>query len=108
MNGEQAERATNGRRSGLVIRLPWGVVLEVRGLSIIMAAVLVVVGLTLIGVFLHDRDSQTILLRLLSEQVATKEAQIEFTYVITLPQEKREALKLQMPDTLRKKLAQQQ
>ena len=97
----------NGRKGGITLRF-WGVMIELRGLTVIMASVFLIVAAVLIGLFLHDRDSQSALTRLLVEQTATTQAVQEFTYVITLPQDKRDALKLQMPDSLRKKLIFQQ
>ena len=93
----------NGRRGGIILRF-WGVMIELRGLTVIMSAVFLIVAAVLVGLFLHDRDSQSALTRLLVEQTATTQAVQEFTYVITLSQEKRDQLRLQMPDSLRKKL----
>lgn len=101
------EQCGNGRKTGIVLRF-WGVTVELRGLTVIMSAVLLVVGLVLFGLFLHDRETSRDLKSLLVEQAATTQSMQEFTYVITLTQEKREALRLQMPTSLHKKLSQQQ
>lgn len=83
---------------------PFGIRIEFRGVQII--AVLVLCGMAAIGTATwtfaeasKDRDTQMI-----DRQTKVETAILEMTYVLTLSQEERQALQLDMPDSLRAKV----
>ena len=83
--------------------------------DLLLAIILALVSTTLAVVVMHLRDVREddkalreIILQgisdLTKEQRRTTEAQQELNYIITLPQEKRERLNLDKPESLRRKL----
>lgn len=91
--------------NGLIVRLPWKLgSVEVRGVGVLLALVLVLsVGLAVGGV-LHDRDQRRAIDEMREQMHRLVEAQQEIAYLLTLTPEQREALRLQMPDSLRRRL----
>ena len=104
----------NQRRQSLTLRIPWaGVEIELRGLTIVMALLLVMVcGIAVLLTF-HSRDAQAdsarvveYLALLKAEQSETTKAIIEANYISLLTPAQREALRarIQMPESLQRKL----
>jgi len=67
---------------------------------------MITVALFVLGTFIfnHDANVTSALESLRLEQKKTTEAQIELNYIQTLSQKEKENLKLDMPESLRKKL----
>src|SRR3990167_4767327 len=106
----ERDSSNSERRAVLKIPTPWGPV-EVRGISTIMSLVLAAV--VLIGYMLYDHDKDTVVRRsvagtehkqIIEQSKAVESAIIDLTYVFTLSPEERGKLKLDMPDSLRKRL----
>lgn len=98
-NGEKLEKRKETEISG-----PFGLKIKFRGYDLV--TVITVVSLALIAYFLVDHKSvsatnQEKVVEQLSKQ---EEALVTMIYVLTLPQEARDKLKLDMPESLRKKL----
>lgn len=106
---EPTERRTTEGRTGFKITIPLlgGTKIEATGKDVFITAI--IVGITVALVVLYDHKEATAKEHTnLADRVNVMADHLsEQTYVLTLPQEKREALNLQMPDTLRKKIRQQ-
>lgn len=93
------EEKEEKRVTGIKIPTPWGV-FEVRGLGTILS--LTLAALVLIGNWVWDGKAEHG--KIVAAVESVENTMAEQTYVLTLPQQQREALNLSMPHTLRNKI----
>lgn len=100
---EQQEQSDRDYRRPLIrVPLPWGnTPLEIRGHDIVSIALCFYVGATLY--LFHEADAERAV-----EHKMLIQAQNENTFIIHLSPEERAALKLPIPDSLRKRVGQEE
>lgn len=99
-------RSRTEGRSGFKITIPLlgGAKIEATGKDVFIVAIIVGLALSLSWSWDH-KDATAKEHGTLTQAVGELKDQVsEHTYVLTLPQERREALNLQMPETLRRKV----
>jgi len=94
------------RKQGIILRIPGiGAEIEIRGLSVIMTALLVVCVFIAGLLFVHTRDAEASNSQMIDEQKKTAEVIAEIGYINLLNPEQRKILlsRMQMPESLAKK-----
>lgn len=92
--------------SGIRFTIPWlgGTKIEIKGRDVFFTAIIVGVAMLLVRFDAHQEATAAIA----KTQSRTEEHIQEMIYVLSLSEKKRAELNLQMPDSLRKKLATKQ
>lgn len=107
---EDRDEGATERRSGFKITIPWlgGAKIEATGKDVFLTAI--IAGLAVALIMLNDhKDATASDHKLIEDHLRQMETNVaEQTYVLTLDQKKREALNLQMPESLRGKLRRQE
>lgn len=88
----------------MIIDLPGGMKVEVRGISVLLTLLLVAVSAGGVILYFHeieDKQFEDGLVQIVREM---KDRQTEMNYILTLTPAEREKLKLIMPDSLRKRM----
>jgi hypothetical protein len=104
--GTEAALAEYERRlSGGDVKIGWmGFKLEGKGRAVVSVVLaLVVIGVLMAGGYAHDRKTDQSGAQQTHEHAQIDERLNEMIYVLTLSSEEKERLKLQMPESLRRK-----
>ena len=88
------------RKDSFTIEGPFGLKGKFRGLNVLVGLALVVLSVLSTILYFHMQDERSVLVALKEVAKSTR----ELTYVITLPQDKREGLHMDMPESLRSRL----
>lgn len=100
-DGLHEQRSPNG----LTVRLPLGVAtVEARGLGVLLVLVIALLAALIVLILLHDHGRQQDTAQTREQLRLVLEAHQEVAYMLTLTQEQREALRLHMPESLRRRL----
>lgn len=99
----EGEKEMNGFR--ITIPFLGGTKLEVTGKDVFITAIITGIAITLVVLFDH-KDVNANEHKVVAEQVKKLSENLEaHTYVLTLSQERREKINLEMPESLRKKVS---
>lgn len=102
------ERRIGNQRRELILKLPGGAQLTVRGYDILVVLLAIAVGVFGYMMIENKANAASEHNQIISSMKEQKEALGEMVFILSLSQEQREKLRIEMPISLRRKLNERQ